>query len=92
MIEITPVQELHHDAEGLGVGINKGLAVTHDVGMVERCEDSNLVEGVGFLTLGEDLHLHHFDGVELGVCVSADFVDTGVGTLAQFAYNLEVCD
>jgi hypothetical protein len=63
--------------------VEEGLLVRDDVGVVETGEDSDFVEGVLLLLLGEGFQFHFFEGVDLVVFVPSHFVDAGVGAQAE---------
>jgi len=73
-----------------GIGLDEGVLVAYDVWGVEGGEDADLVEGVLLFFVGEVVHLHFFEGVDLGVDDALHLVDGGVGPLAQLGNYHEV--
>ena len=67
--------------------VKKGVLVGEDVGVVDAGQDSDFIEAVGDLFLGEvhDAHLLH--GVFLIVLLALDPVHGGEGAFAQLSHH-----
>lgn len=64
-----------------GVGFDEGLLVANDVRAFDRGQDSDLIECVLLLFIGEIVHFDFFEGINLSISQPLDFIDAGVGSL-----------
>ena len=80
--EVASLRELKHDAEIARPIVVEGLLEADDVLVVERGEDSYLVEGVFFLLLLHARHLHLLQRVDLVIEFSAHLVHLAERALA----------
>lgn len=71
-----------HSPEGLGFLLPESLLVENHVGVPERGENPNLIEGVFFLLLVQVQNFHSLQGVEFAIGEPLDFVDRAVGPFA----------
>ena len=90
---VSIVRVLHHKAirvseqsycylpKGTARVIDEGLLVGNDVGMRNRCQNPHLVERILFLLVGEVEHLDFLEGVDIVVLLTANLVDTAVGSI-----------
>ena len=65
-----------------GVGFNEGVLVAHDEGRVDGGQDPDFIQCVLLFFIREVVHLHFFEGVDLGVDDALHLVDAGVGPFA----------
>lgn len=66
------------------------LLVCDDVGVAYGCQKSGFVDCALYLLEGQILQLDLLEGIEAVVFDAFDFVDCGVGALADAADDLEV--
>lgn len=72
------------------ISLKKSLFVRNNIRVVDRCEDSDFVEGVLLLLGWQVFHFDLFQSVELVVKFSPDFVHWRISALAKFFQKLEV--
>ncbi len=60
------------------------MLVANNVGTFDRGQDTDLVECILLLFLGEIGHFDFFECINLWIDNSLNFVDTGVGSLSKF--------
>lgn len=91
LVDVPVICVLHNDAEALLRILDERLFITDDIRMLDRSQDSDLVEGIFSLFLTQGVHAHLemmklktlylFECVYLFVTVSFDFEYLGVGAL-----------
>ena len=90
LVEVSPGQELHHDAERVVVFVDESFFVTDDRGVVDRSENPNLVECVLFFFVLELRDLHFLQRVDQPVGPPDHFVHHAERSFSDFAQRLEV--
>jgi hypothetical protein len=73
-----------------GVGFDEGMFVADDVGGVEGGQDAHFIECVLLFFIGEVIHLHLLEGIDLGVDYPLHLINTRIGSFPQFGHNHEV--
>mmetsp|Transcript_3661 Transcript_3661/g.10534 ORF Transcript_3661/g.10534 Transcript_3661/m.10534 type:complete len:532 (+) Transcript_3661:287-1882(+) len=79
---------LHHNAQL--VAVEEGLIVRHDVGMLRRGQQPDLVDSLLALSLAHRLDVHLLDGVDLAIGNALDLVYRSEAPLTQEFEHLEV--
>ena len=81
---------LHDEAETGSRFINESISVGDNVWVVNGGEDTNLIERILLLFLGEAEHLYVLERVDIVVIVPPHLEYTTVGTITKLFYDGEV--
>ena len=73
--DVTAISVLHHNAQAVGLILEKSFFVTNYIRVIDACEDSDFVECVFFFFATELLHLHFFHGVNCVVGLANHLVN-----------------
>ena len=79
--EVAALRNLHNDAEP--VAVKKGLVVAHNIGVLHRRQQADLICSVLALCRVHLGHIRLFDGVRVAVIKTIHQVDRAIATLAQ---------
>ena len=90
--DIAVVRILHHEAERGRGFVNKCLLESNYVWMINRSEDTDLVEGILFLFVSQIEHLDFFESVLLLVVESPYFIHGRVCPVPKLLYDGKVPD
>ena len=73
--DITIVSELHNDAERARRLIKECMFIGCDEGILDRCEDTNFVQGVFLFPIGQVLYLDFLEGIDLVIFDPFNLID-----------------
>lgn len=92
LIEVTVVGVLHDDAQRLVLLLHEHILVGYDIWMFDTGQDSDFVNSIRTLLLGQNVYPDLLQGVVETISMAADMVDARVGTRAELADNFELIE
>jgi hypothetical protein len=90
LLQIPVICIFHDNTEQIKGLIVERLLVGDNIVGLDRCEDSDFVEGVNFLFLLEFLDFNFLESVNLPIIDSLDFIYSAKRALAEFGKREKV--